>query len=78
MVDVRRPITVAVCGWAAVSIATSRKRTVSYALHRLSHVPILGPVLVGGLLTYAAYHWFVEQGNGCPLCHVRRQLSLSA
>lgn len=74
--DVRRPVTVAVCGWAAVSIATSRKHTVSYTLHRLSHVPVLGPLLVGGLLAYGAWHWFVELGNGCPACALRRQLSL--
>jgi hypothetical protein len=78
MVDVRRPATIAVCGWAAISIATSRKHTVSWALHRVSHIPVLGPVLVVGLAAYGVWHWFVEQGNGCPACHVRRQFSLSS
>ena len=75
-VDVRRPITVAVCGWAAVSIATNRKHTVSHLLHRVSHIPFVGPVLVVALAIYGLFHWFVELGNGCPACALRRQLSL--
>jgi hypothetical protein len=71
-VDVRRPVTVAVCGWAAISIATSRKHTVSATLHRLTHVPVVGPLLVISLAVYGLWHWFVEQGNGCPVCLLTR------